>query len=215
MSIVKPVQGLPACGLPIIGVKPGKPFNAGGGGPPAPTYATWNQLDSNPAIIISGEGLIATAVDTGWKSLRANAARTTGKPQFEVTVSGALPYHVIVGVGSSSASLASFVGSDTQACGVYAGIGEKVYGGSANSFGFTPWQGGVLTVSADLDSGIIKVKYNGTLLTTLCSEADIGTAVSGTFPIASIYGAGTILTGNFGPTLLYPEEGYDDGWEVL
>lgn len=191
-------------------------LGSGAAAAPAPTYALWNPLDMGAGISISEDGLTATATDTGWKSLRATISRTSGKPQFEITVSGSLPYNVIAGVGSSSASLASFIGSDTQSCGVYAGNGEKVFGGSANGFGFTPWLNGVYTVCADLDSGVIKVKYNGTLLTTLCSEADIGTAVSGTFPIASPYGAGTNVVANFGQSpLLYPEAGYEDGWAAL
>lgn len=177
------------------------------------TYAVWNPDDAGAGQTVTGDGLIVTATDTGWKSIRADLALTTGKPEFEVTVSGALPYHVIVGVGASSAVLSTFVGSDTQSCGVYAGQGEKVYGGSANPFGFTPWLNGVLTVSADLGTGVIKVKYNGATLTTLCSTTDIGTTVSGTYPIASVYGAGTVLTANFGSSpLLYSEAGYDGGW---
>lgn len=175
---------------------------------PSYTYATWNPADKSAAHTLSGGNLVITNDSTGWASTRGTIGKSSGKPQFEVAITANASGNVIVGFGTATAPLGTFVGSTGESVGVYAANGERVNGGTSNGFGFVPWTAGVLTYMLNFDNGNVYVKYNGGTPVLLM------TGLVGTFfPMIGMYTDGEEVTANFGATpLTYPEAGYELGW---
>ncbi len=155
---------------------------------------TWNPSDTNANVTLSGGDLIATAANTAWKSTRATRYRSSGKWYFEVTPNVSTNVYIIIGVGRSTATLNSYVGSDTSGMG-YNNDGRKFYNSGATAYGASYTVGDVVGVALDLDGGTLVFYKNG------ASQGTAFSSISGSYaPMGSPYATGIQFTANFGAT---------------
>lgn len=180
---------------------------------PAPTYATWNPADKGATVVLSGGDLGVTSGSGGtWNgsSVRATIGKSSGKWQFEVEI-GALSgatVAVVVGVGKSTASLASFLGSDANGWGYFGANGNKINNSTLTAFGAVFNATDVITCYYDADTGTVGYLLNG---------ADQGTIASGltgeVFPMLSVYSSTITTLASFGEVALqHPKAGYNERW---
>ncbi|MFH0825297.1 MAG: DUF2163 domain-containing protein [Pseudomonadota bacterium] len=144
---------------------------------------SWNPSDKNAAITLSETGnVLATATNTAWKSVRGENGKSTGKWYFEVKILYAGVYQ-LVGVGTASASLSTFVGNDTHGWGYYAINGKKVYDTNTEvTYGATFTADDIVGVLVDFDDGSLTFYKNNV------SQGVAFTGLSGPlFPMYSPY----------------------------
>jgi hypothetical protein len=125
----------------------------------------------------------------GWSgaSVRGTTGKSSGKWYWECipVVDGG---DHMVGVGNTSASLDSYVGSDTNGWGNY-GNGTTYYNGSSTGSFPTYGQGDIVMVALDMDNGKVWWGVNG----TWSGDPAAGTGerysgLSGTiYPMSSLY----------------------------
>lgn len=171
------------------------------------TPVTWNPDDKGSIIVLSnGDLSMDTSAAGNWNGARATVGKTTGKWAFEITTRST--FQIFIGVGTSQSAVGpastDFVGHDAYGYGYYGANGQLYYNGSGSAYGSAYVAGSVITVIFDADARTLQFKLNGTLQG---SPIDISALSGALYPIASIYANG--LDANFGPTLLYPETGYD------
>lgn len=76
------------------------------------TYATWNPADKGANITLSGGNLTATTSAFAWDAVRTTISKSTGKWYFEMSITANnLGFS---GIGKSTATLASYLGSDAN-----------------------------------------------------------------------------------------------------
>lgn len=164
--------------------------------------ATWNPSDKHADITLSIGDLTATqtAVNT-WRSVRSTLSVSSGKYYWEITADSTTG-DMLVGVGTSSFSLANYCGSDANSYGWYA-AGTKY--NNAGTTSYTPTyniDGTIIGVALDLDNGKIWWAKNGTW--TGDPVAGTGEAFSGLsgifFAGVSVYALNQAFTANFGAT---------------
>ena len=177
------------------------PFLAGG----ARIYATWDPANKGSAIALSN-GNLTTTQTTSAGTAKATISMPNGdKWQWEVTLGSAAGN---IGIATSSALTSNWLGQDASGWALYSGDG-KVYNNNAGTGSFgTFGNGDVITFLLDLASGTKtwKFKKNGGAIQTLLSS------INGPFfPAIGNTASADVATANFGPTLLYPEAGYNLG----
>lgn len=165
-------------------------------------YATWNPSDKNANITLSGSDLTATAANTSWKSARATIGNSSGKWYWEITVDVSSDNRTTHGVGSLSATLNDWVGSDDYGWG-YAGItGYKYHSDIGVVYGSTFAAGSVIGVALDLDDGKIWWAKNGVWQASgnpATGANPAYTGLSGTcYPMCTCYAINSKITANFG-----------------
>lgn len=164
---------------------------------PSASYTTLNPSDKGANVTLSGGNL--TAAGTSWNSVRGAHGKTSGKWYFEVTINAT---DEIVGVGDSSATLASFPGADSHGIGARSS-NNTIYGGT----GTAPWASvattGIIAVAVDMDAKTVQwaAKYNsgaawGSWSTPQSLPAGIGS--NAVFPMIGFSGGN--VTVNFGAT---------------
>jgi len=127
---------------------------AGGG---ADAYSTWNPSDKDADISLSGGNLVAS-ITAAAGSLRGTRGRDpAGNFYFEITVGGATNH--LVGVGSTSASLANYPGVDANARAYYSVTGEKYTSNAGAAYGATYTVGDVIGVH--MNNGVLTFYKNG------------------------------------------------------
>lgn len=97
--------------------------------PPPAGPTTWNPADKNPAVTLSGGNLTATVLSGGFASCRATNARSSGK--FGFSFDASFGANILLGIGTGSANLGGYVGSDSAGYGWYSGDGHFLNNGSA------------------------------------------------------------------------------------
>ena len=184
-------------------------LNGNNGGAAAPTYATWNPLDTAYSLS-AGNRFAGPGHD--WVITRATAYKNSGKHSFEVEANGMYPSFgdtMIYGIAKASAGN-YYLGSDNDGVGLYLNNGCKVFGGSMGAFAsFTPLPGDIFTFHYDAGDGSLIVERNGVELGTMATPF-AGVLVT---PACSLYGAATGCTLKNGP-VQYPRAGYAQGWVV-
>ncbi len=132
----------------------------GTGGTPVLTPTTWDAVNKGSACTLSAGDLTATGAQSKGTA-RTAVSVSTGKWYWEITSNGAR--YPLVGVGSASATLGNYPGSDANGWGYY-GLGAKKYhAGAASAYG-SIWNNTshVIGFALDADAGTLEVYKNGT-----------------------------------------------------
>ena len=169
----------------------------------AVTPTTWNPSDKGAGVTLSGANLTASC-DTG-SSVRSVFGATSGKYYWELTYPSGISA-ILVGVATSSATLASFPGSDAEAWAAESSSGNIYNGGAIVEYfsGSVP----TTTLSVLLDATAKTLKF-------WADGVDFGVTVTltGSQFYAVVGYAGTI-TANFGGSAFNhtPPAGYQAGF---
>lgn len=176
------------------------------------TYSTWNPADKSSDFTLSNGNLSFSHLGT-WSSMRATIGKMTGKHYFELTTVDSYGAFLIIGVGSSTAALGNFAGSDVNAWTYYGNNGNKINSGSLTAYGAVCTDDDILGVAVDLDVMTMTIYING------ASQGDIDiSSLSGNslFPIVSAFVADAFVQAvvNFGASAFTyaPPAGYNSGW---
>jgi len=168
-----------------------------------------NPSDKHANIALSNGNLTAAStVSNVWKSARALQGHSTGKRQFEITLDVmAANNYCMAGIGTLSATLNSYVGSDVYGYGIAFNDGSKLHNGSMGFGGASLTAGDILGFCIDFDSRFIFAFKNGWIFG---GTACFTTIVSGTYYVmVSPYTVGNQCTINFGATAFsYSVPGY-------
>lgn len=169
---------------------------------------TWNPSDKSADLTLSGSNLIATR-NTGtyaYRAVRATVGKDyTGNGYFEVVITAMeTGGYIVVGIGTSSATLSNKVGYDANGWGYYGAEGGKKYTSNvATAYGTSFAQGDVIGVA--FKNGKVWFAKNNTW--NGAPASDTGEAFSGitgtVFPMASLYDATApvdAVTGRFKTT---------------
>ena len=128
----------------------------------AASYTTWNSADKAAEITLSGSDLVAThSTSTNYGGVRTVASKTTGKFYWEVTYTtgGTEDY---IGVAKAGASLAAYLGSDTNGWGFYMQSNDVYYSaGLAFSGSGSVSAASVIMFATDHDAGKLWVGVGG------------------------------------------------------
>lgn len=162
---------------------------------------TLNPADKASVINLTAGNLVATSATSAHNAVRATLSKASGAlitgALFSVALT-ALPSggSITVGVGTASATLADYVGSDSGAVGYIPLSGGFLRNGSSVGSGPTSAQGDVISVGFD---GItVRWFKNGTLLTSY-----VPSFASGVFPMVGLYAAAgpinSTVTTDFAP----------------
>ena len=196
--------------LPALGLAPTAPVSSA-----AVSSSTWNASDKNAnARVTPFKDLLNQAVATNYAGVRGTLSRPNGRYYIEYTIgSVSNNLNVSVGVGTSSANLSGYVGSDFQ------GIGYKssnVFFGTNSQVGFAPTMisGMVVGFAVDVTGGLIYVSMNGVYNSPMdpvngLNGVSIGTGKT-LFPMANLYDLTDAVLLNTGglPTIYGPPSGY-------
>lgn len=165
----------------------------------APSYATFNPLDKHANITLSnGNRTASCSAGAGWFGVRATSFKTAGKWLFEVIVEAG-GAHMMVGVATSSASLATFLGAGTTSWGYYSATGNKIFNdgsGVGVAYGST-WvtNGDRIWTAFDIGTGELWWAKNGTWQASGDPDAATNEAYTGVtgslYPIVAINDQGT------------------------
>ncbi len=155
---------------------------------------TWNPSDKSTDITLSSGNLTATRASgtTAYRGVRATSGKAdTGKGYFEVYISAMESGgYITLGIGTASATLTGYVGSDAYGWGYYgAEGGKKLNNGSLTAYGTNFAQTDVVGVA--FNNGKIWFAKNNTWNGD--PAADTGAAFTGitgtVFPMVALYDA--------------------------
>lgn len=178
----------------------GPAFFGAAGVAPRPT-TTWNPADKSAEITLSNGNRTATkGTSNALKSARATSGiSATDSGYFEVRIdqTGTSNF-MLIGVGTASATLASFVGNDANGWGYYQQTGQKYTNNVGTAYGTAYVDADVIGVA--FNNGSVWFARNNTWQNSGNPAANTGaafTGITGTiFPMASLYtgtGGGTQL----------------------
>lgn len=176
---------------------------------PVTAYATWSEeLKADNSTLSNGNLTVTPGID-GWRTGFSATELTTGKWIWEC--SAPTSGEGFFGVGAASAIASnknSYLGNIGYAAWqsiAYYQAGYKSRNGLTAYHGVIP-AGAVVTHLLNLDDMELRFKVDGVLTPVI----DISSLVLPTNPAYTVYGllAANGIPANFGPTLLYPEEGY-------
>lgn len=157
-------------------------------------YCVMNPLDKGSGATLNNGNLRLNNNFTGapYYSARATFGVASGKWYWEVnctTVSGTTPS---VGIATSQASVANYLGADTYSWAYGLSNGEKYTNASSSAYGASVASGDVVGVALDMDAGTIVFYKNNT------SQGTAFTGLTGTiFPAAFAFN-NSVLDHNFG-----------------
>jgi hypothetical protein len=123
---------------------------------------TWNPTDKSAYITLSSGNL--TAINNYgalWAGVRANISKASGKYYYEVLVVNPSSPYIMIGIANSTASLTTYLGSDTNSWVYYSLSGTKVSNGGFDTFGAAYTAGDVIGVAVDITGGNIWWSLNG------------------------------------------------------
>lgn len=175
----------------------------------AMTYATWSEeLKADNSTLSNGNLTVTPGLD-GWRTGFCATELTTGKWIWECTAptngEGFFGVGAATAIANNKASYLGLIGTaEWQSIGYYQ-AGYMSRNGLTAYNGTIP-AGAVVTHLLNLDDMELRFKVDGVLTPVI----DISSLVLPTNPAYTLYGqiAADGTTGNFGPTLLYPETGY-------
>ena len=131
--------------------------DTGAGGTVRGNYCTLNPLDKESSITLANGNLDVTASGT-WVSVRSTFGMTSGKWYWETTFIG---YQIMIGIGTSAATLSNYIGSDTNGWAYYFG-GQKYTNSTATAYGASYTAGDIIGIAFDADTGSLTFYKNGT-----------------------------------------------------
>lgn len=142
---------------------------------PPPTPQGWNPADKDADVTLSGTGNVtATVVSSGTqqgavRSVTGHSSADATDWYAELTIGGT-GGNVIVGIATSSASIAFYPGADANGRGYYGQNGQKQDNGLGTAYGATFTSGDVIGIRFNTSTGTLTFYKNG---------ASQGTAYSG------------------------------------
>lgn len=160
--------------------------------PAGAVASAFNPADKNASFTLSGSNLVATNSGGAWTAVRGTTSKTAGKSYFEMTYTGS--NRCVLGIGTSAASLATFVGNDANGWGMINTGG--VYNSSTNVLSGSPASfaaGTVVGVALDADAHTIRFYIGGVIVGTAANTV----TSSPLFAMASTEGT-DVVTANFG-----------------
>lgn len=178
-----------------LGFGLGVPFKNGIGGPPAPTYATWNPADKNAEAVLSGGNLIVDSISPGsWSNVRCTIGKQTGVWYTEHVFTGA---NLIIGVATSSAAMSNnaYCGGDAEGYGYYSATGGLLHSAGQVAAYSVYASGSRVGIVLDAGAKTIKYRINGGTFTT---PYDISALTGDLFITVAVNAVGDVCTSNFG-----------------
>ena len=167
------------------------------------TYATLNPLDKSANVTLSGGNLSFSSTVRG--AARANMSKSSGKWQFEVTVTGLTSTTSGVGVADAASILNIYPGETATSWGLLCN-GDIRRNGSTVQVDTSYTVGDVITCAFDCTGNTIRWYKNGV---ADGAAHTLSSATTTPFPMVGGQFSGTC---NFGATaLLYPVAGYNLG----
>ena len=157
---------------------------------------TWNPSDKSANITLSSGNLIATRASgtTSYGGVRATSGKAyTSNGYFEVYIATMKATgYLVIGIGTSGATLSDYVGADAYGWSYYgAEGGKKLNNGSATAYGTDFVQGDLIGVA--FNNGKVWFAKNNTWNGD--PAADTGAAFTGItstiFPMVALYYAGS------------------------
>lgn len=150
---------------------------------PAKQLCTLDPSNCGPNLMLSeGNMTITNTVNKKWNSVRATTALTHGVHRWTVRIDKCCSKNIFVGVVRASAPMDNYVGSDKNGWGYLANRAIWYNKSKVKTYGELFREGDRITVTLDLDRGVIGFARNG---------RDIGVAVEGLsgefFPAFSLY----------------------------
>lgn len=160
------------------------------------TYATWNPSDKDADIVLSGGNLVASNANGNSGSVRSTIGKNSGKWYWEITLTAIDNSSWGIGVGNSSATLASYPAFDANGWGYWFGVNpdEKLTNDILSSYGSAnAVNGNIVGILLNMDAGEISFRLQ---------NVDVGVAFTGlTGTIYAMVGNNNALftaTANFG-----------------
>jgi len=136
---------------------------------PSYTYATWNPGDKSSYITLSNGNLTATASSSGWRSVRCNISKNSGKHYFEITATSIKGSYdgqlALFGIADIMMSVDNYVGSSSGAgWGWWGNDTQKQYyhAGSASSATVGIVDGDIVMIAFDVGGSKLWFGKNGT-----------------------------------------------------
>lgn len=192
------------------------PFPGPGGvGTGSPTATVWNSADKAASLTLSGGDLVVTRTSASGTvgAVRATTGRSSGLWYWEdiYTTLAADQDDGSWGLGSSSATLTGYIGSDVNGWGITkTGASsttiQKAHNGSKTNLTSTAtWTSGdVMMIAWNANTGNLWFGRNGTWFDSgdpAAGTNPIFTSVTGTlYPMTATARQNDVFTGNFGST---------------
>lgn len=168
-----------------------------------------DNIDTN--LIISNYGLTLenSGVDT-WGAGKTYSSLNHGKFYFEVKIDniGAVS-KIMVGLGTTDASIANYPGYDSYSAGYYSYNGNKYFNATAASFGNTYTVNDIIGVAINTNNGKVWFSKNGVWQASGDPENDLNSAFTKTafinsaiYPMVGLYSLSSIVTLRIEPSTL-------------
>jgi hypothetical protein len=180
---------------------------------------TWQDASN---FTLSNSNRTATSTNSSWKSVRSVTGRTGGKFYAEVLVVNGTSANVLIGVGTSSASLLTYIGGDASGWGYYnSSPARRWHNNVGADWGNTYTSGDVIGIAIDTNAGHIWWSKNGTWQAGGDPAAGTGAAytnlpsASDLFIHASLFPIDGSVTSQFADTqqTYTPPSGFSS-WEI-
>lgn len=155
---------------------------------------TWNIDDKNNNVTLSNNNLTANISSVG--SVRATIGKNIGKWYWEITTITS-DSTTMIGIGTSSANLTNFVGSDANGWAYYMNSGKKYNNMTATTYGNSYSGVNIIGIALDCSLGKLEFFRNGISQGVAFTTLPIGTIL---YPMVSSASTNEITTVNFGAT---------------
>jgi hypothetical protein len=138
-------------------------------------YAVLNPLDKGTSTTLSNGNLTPSIGSAAWTSVRSTMPfPTTGKWYAEATCGAIGGGGLILGIGTASASLATYTGADANGW-CYYNTGQKINNATAAAYGASYTDNDVIGIAFDADAGTLVFYKNNTSQGTAYSGLTSGT----------------------------------------
>ena len=175
-------------------------------------YTAWNPEDKGLNCVLSNNNLTGSGTVVHG-AVRSLFSASSGKWYWEITLDNSA-YPAGVGVGTAAALMSNYAGGDAGGWAWYADIGKSYAAAVPSSYGAVGgYQGAVVGVALDMDSGTISLSKNGIWMGVMFSGL-----TGGMYALCS--GNANVVSGwtaNFGesPFVHSPPAGFVPGFGVL
>jgi len=160
----------------------------------ANTYATFDPGALGTGVSLSGGNLTANNSGGGWSSARSTIGESTGKWYWEINFSNASAQ--MIGVGTASAGLSSFVGADSSGWGYFSSDGHTYHSGSSSAYG-SSYTSQWISVLLDMNTSTVSYYVDCT------PQGTANTGLGGTVYALGSTDGSNAYTANFGATAFH------------
>lgn len=128
---------------------------------------TWNSLDKEATVTLSNGDLTAATSNVSssiiYRDVRGVAGKSSGKWYFEILIDAVrTPSSTLIGLASTSQSLANFPGLDAQGIGYYSADGNVYSNNASAGVGATYTAGDIVMIAWDAGTHSFWFGKNGT-----------------------------------------------------